>query len=167
MSRPPKQVDETQEQGGITLNINPDQLKAMITQPKKEKVVKRVDGDYIGAPNQPLVGTGEGLEDFEMWTVNMVMGNRTDAKGNIEGYPQQLEVLKKYRVTKSTEMAIELDNFHLVGTALHHPGVPNHLLMWFPKGKVKVGMVIPTDMTKDHRGKNLVIKWDAATMMYE
>ena len=133
----------------------------------KERAVKHVEGDYIGAKFQPLVGNGEGLTDYEEWLVNMVMQSRPSTNPmrmiGAEGYPSHLEAIKFVRPSKSTPMAIDLDNKHRAGCNMASPGQPNHLLLWFPKGKVRPGMNIPTDMKWGVQGKELVIYWDKAT----
>lgn len=158
----------------VNVSFTPEQIAQYFSaqnKPKKVKAVKINDKDHIGSPFQPLVGTGEELEEFEQWLVDMVMAERPSTNPmrmiGMEGYPKSLEVIRYVRSTKSTQMAMDIDNHQLAGCCMSSPGQPNHLLMWFPKGMIKMGHTIPTDMKWTAIGKTIVIDYDKIQMKYQ
>jgi len=110
------------------------------------KAVKNLPTDHIGAPLQPFLGTGEGLKDYELFTIDIEMANRqSTTRQGVEGYAKSVQIVKFRQSGKNSEQSILFQNKHVGGCILASPGIPNHCTWWFPKGAVKAGQRFKAD----------------------
>lgn len=148
MGRTPKQegadIDETQEvtETNPVVTISADELRKLLSGGTMEKkhAVKVYDGDYIGLPNQPLVGKGEGMERFVICLIEISMGDRGSTRPGVpgnEGYPISVKILDIGKVVKGTQVGMDVENRHTGGCVLSQPGQPNHCLWRFKESTVK------------------------------
>jgi len=142
MSRPKKTTEALEENQSVSLEVTPEVLETMIQNRKENrKAVKHVETDSIGKPNVPLAGVSPLQQPFELWVIDITMGNRPSTHParmgqGAEGYATGIQVVKMVRPIRTTEAGAAKMNG---ATDWRQAGSPNHFVWCFPKGSVSDG----------------------------